>query len=252
MKTISIINLKGGVGKTISAINIADVLVRRGKRVLLVDNDKQANASKFFRVMSYDRPSISEVLTHKNFPLPIQQTGYSVDVLPANMTLLRANKDILLDTGWMQQNRLRKALATVADKYDYAIIDNAPDINMCTINALVASDDVLIPVKVDKFALDGLDELTDQIEDVRDWNPNIRIAGGFLTMYQFTKVNTEASALAQEGKLKIPFFHTVIRKCTAVDQSTFLGHPLNAYRKPCAAAMDYVTLVNEYLAGANN
>ena len=252
MKTISIINLKGGVGKTISAINIADVMARRGKRVLLIDNDKQANASKFFGVMSYDRPSISEVLTRKHFPLPIESTKYGVDVLPANMTLLRANKDILLDTNWMQQIRLRRALETVADKYDYAIIDNAPDINMTTINALVASDDVMIPVKVDKFALDGLDELTDQIMDVMDWNPDIRIAGGFLTMFEFNKVNTQGNRLMQDGSLKIPFFKTVIRKCTAVDQSTFYGEPLNAWRKPCTAALDYVALTAEYLAGANN
>ena len=252
MKTISIINLKGGVGKTISAINIADVLARRGKRELLIDNDKQANTSKFFGVMDYDKPSLSEVLTHKNFPLPVTPTKYGIDILPANMTLLRANKDILLDTGWMQQNRLKKALQTIAGRYDFVVIDNAPDINMCTINALVASDDVLIPVKVDKFALDGLEELSDQIEDVREWNPDIRIAGGFLTMYENNKVNNEGNHIMQAGELKIPFFYTVIRKCTAVDQSTFYGLPLNAWRKPCKAAQDYATLTMEYLDGANN
>ncbi|QXE20430.1 ParA family protein [Clostridium sp. 001] len=160
MKVISLINLKGGVGKTISSINIACILASKGNSVLIIDNDKQGNTSKFFNVHDYDEPGISEVLTIKDFDIKrvIKNTKYSgLDVVQANMTLLRANKEILMDVSRPQQTRLKRALKKIEYKYDYCIIDNAPDINMSIINALVASDDVLVPIKVDKFAFDGLE-----------------------------------------------------------------------------------------------
>ena len=160
MKTISIINLKGGVAKTISAVNIAHILaVIHNKRVLLVDNDKQGNASKMFNLHSYDEPSVAEVLTDRSASLEaiITPTQYkNLDLIPANMNLLRANLQILLDSSRPQQTRFRTAFKAILSDYDYCIIDNAPDINISTINALVASDDVMIPIKIDKFAFDGL------------------------------------------------------------------------------------------------
>lgn len=254
MKTISIINLKGGVGKTISAINIAYVLAaEHGARVLLIDNDKQGNTSKFFNVHSYDEPSIADVLTVKGFPIErvIKHTTYSgLDVIPANMTLLRADKEILLDTSRVQQTRLMKALQAVVDAYDYCVIDNAPDLNMSVINALAASQDVLIPVKVDKFAFDGLEQIAEQIEEVRDWNAKIKIAGCFITMYQQNNVNALGETFLNK-QTQFHIFRTKIRKTVKVDESTFKGKPLQIYSKNCTAAHDYVALVDEYLQGCN-
>ena len=160
MKTISIINLKGGVAKTLTADNMAHVLaVFHKKRVLLVDNDKQGNTSKAFGVHSYDEKSLSDVLTARRMDVRevIKKTRFeNIDVLPANMTLIRANMEVMMDTTRPQQTRLRAALDPVAGQYDFCIIDNAPDINISTINALVASDDVIIPIKIDKYAFDGL------------------------------------------------------------------------------------------------
>ena len=160
MKIISIINLKGGVAKTLTADNMAHVLaVFHNKRVLLVDNDKQGNTSKAFGVHSYDEKSLSDVLTARRLDVRevIKKTRFeNIDVLPANMTLIRANMEVLMDTTRPQQTRLRAALDPVAGQYDFCIIDNAPDINISTINALVASDDVIIPIKIDKYAFDGL------------------------------------------------------------------------------------------------
>lgn len=254
MKTISVINLKGGVGKTISAINIAYVLVaEHGARVLLIDNDKQGNTSKFFNVHSYDEPSIADVLTVKGFSVEqvIKHTGYSgLDVIPANMLLLRANKEILLDASRVQQTRLMKALQAVADAYDYCVIDNAPDLNMSVINALVASQDALIPVKVDKFAFDGLEQIAEQIEEVRDWNAEIKIAGCFITMFAQNNVNAQGNAYLTEQTI-FHIFNTKIRKTVKVDETTFTGKPLQQYSKNCTAARDYVALVDEYLQGCN-
>lgn len=250
MKTISVINLKGGVAKTISVINIAHIMATvHGKRVLLIDNDKQGNTSKFFGVHSYEEASIAELLTKKTFNVDdvIKFTRYeNLDVIQANMTLLKANKDILLDVSRPQQTRLKKALKEVDNIYDYCIIDNAPDINMSVINALVASDDVLIPIKVDNFAFDGLAEIIDQIEDVKEFNEKINFAGCFITMFQRNNVNLQGLEWLRENG-QYTLFNTIIRKTVKVDETTFAGKPLHAYAKNCTAAIDYRNLVEEYL-----
>jgi len=250
MKTISIINLKGGVAKTISAINIACILATvHGKKVLLIDNDKQGNTSKFFNVHSYDEPSISEVLTIKGFETykAIKSTRYSgLDVMPANMLLLRANKEILLDVSRPQQTRLQKALRSIEGQYDYCVIDNAPDINMSVMNALVASDDVLVPIKVDKFSFDGLEQLIEQIDDVKEFNEKLKFRGCFITMYKRNNVNLQGLEWLKSNE-QYPLFKTIIRNTVKVDETTFSGQSLQEYAKNSTAAKDYVALVNEYL-----
>lgn len=251
MKTISIINLKGGVAKTISAINIAHILATvYGKKVLLIDNDKQGNTSKLFGLYSDQIKTTADMMTEKNINITdelIRNSGYeNLDIIPANMDLIYANKQVLLDVARPQQTRFRKALQQVKDYYDYCIIDNAPDLNMSVINALVASDDVIVPVKVDKFAFDGLEHLIERIEEVKDWNSNLSFKGVFLTMYQKNSVNSQGNEWLQE---KSPYktFKTVIRKTTKVDESTFANKPLLSYAKNCTAAKDYLTLIEEYL-----
>lgn len=250
MKTISIINLKGGVAKTISSINIAHILATvYGLRVLLIDNDKQGNTSKFFGRHNYQDKTIAEVLTEKGIKAGevIQKTGYeNLDLIPANMNLLRANLDVLLDMSRQQQTRMRNVLDQVQDQYDYCVIDNAPDINMSVINGLVASNDVLVPIKVDKFAFDGLDQLREQVDDVREFNPGICFKGCFLTMYQKNSVNQQGKEWI--GSNDYPVFETVIRKTTKVDESTFAGSPLLEYAKKGTATKDYLALVEEYLS----
>ncbi|WP_312129532.1 ParA family protein [Lysinibacillus capsici] len=249
IKTISIINLKGGVAKTVSAINIAYTLVAiHGKRVLLIDNDKQGNTSKFFGLYDPEWEGLAELLTDKKMDVDnvIRKTAYEgLDVITANMNLLRANKEILMDVSRPQQTRLRKKIESVKDRYDYVIIDNAPDINMTVVNALVASDDVLVPIKVDQFSFDGLEQIIDQIDDVSEFNSDIRFVGCFVTMFQRSSVNQQgAELLEQQG---YPIFSTRIRKTVKVDEMTFTGKPLLEYAKRSTACVDYVALVNEYL-----
>ena len=259
MRVICIINFKGGVAKTISAINIAHILAaKHHKRVLLIDNDKQGNTSKFFGVHSYDAPSLADVLTSRNTNAlhnAVQRTTYdNLDILPANMNLLHADREILLDVTRPQQTRLKKAIngmdAAYKPLYDYAVIDCAPDLNMSVINALVAANDVLIPIKVDKFAFDGLDVLLEQIEDMREFNPQIRVAGGFVTMYSRDNVNMQGVEILSE-KAGLPMFETVIRATTKVSQSTYSGEPLAVFAPKSTAAAGYDALVREYLQGLN-
>lgn len=251
MKTISIGNLKGGVSKTISAVNISDVLTRCGYKVLLVDCDKQGNSSMFFDVFSETEPSIADVLTTRNYPIEtaIKGTKWDIDVLPANFSLEYANKQILFDTRWAQQYRLRGALEHVADRYDYCVIDCAPGTtDMPVINALSASDDILIPVKVDRFTFSGMKVFLECVEDIKEFNPKLRVAGAFYTMWEATKINAYADELKKAGDFNIPFFETRIRKATAVNISTLTGTPLNAASKPPKVAQDYACLVAEYCA----
>ena len=246
----SIINFKGGVGKTVSAINIAHILATvHGKRVLLVDCDKQGNVSKFFGLYGSAKLTLADVLTERypNVTGAICGTQFEgLNVIPADMRLLNANREILLDVNRPQQNRLAKALRFVDGLYDHCIIDCAPDINMSVINALVASDDVLVPVKVDKFTFDGLAQLTEQIEDLREFNPWLRFAGCFITMETRNNVNAEGIKWL-ENETDYPVFKTSIRKTVKVDETTFTGRPLWDYAKDCTAAKDYVQLVQEYL-----
>lgn len=164
MRIISIINLKGGVAKTVSSVNIAHILSSaHNKKVLLIDNDKQGDASKLLNRHSYTRPGTAKILTDREFDMSviIQPTEYEgLDVVTANMNLLTAALEVMLDQKRPQHNRLKKALEQVKGKYDFCIIDNAPDINISTINALAASDDVLVPI--DDFSIDGLKELVEQ------------------------------------------------------------------------------------------
>ena len=256
MKTISIINLKGGVGKTISAINIAHVLATvHEARVLLIDNDKQGNVSKFFNLHGDEVPGMAEILTKREFIITdaIMPTPYAgLDVITANMNLLSANKEVLLDMSRPQQTRLKKQFAHIVlespGDYDYCIIDNAPDINMSVINALVASHDVLVPIKVDKFAFDGLRQLVEQIEDMQEFNPNLRLAGCFITMETRNNVNMQGTEWLK-NETNYPLFRTGIRKTVKIDETTFSGKPILEYAPNSTAAKDYIKLVEEYLAG---
>jgi len=252
VKTVSIINLKGGVAKTVSAINIASVLVRtHGKRVLLIDADKQANTSKFFGRHDEEKPSLSDVLTYRcTAREAIRKTDtIGLDILPANMSLLMADKQVLMDVQNPQQMRLRAALEEVGGDYDFCIIDNAPDLNMTAINALVASDDVLIPIKVDRFAFDGLDILVDQITRLKkSFSLPLRIAGCFVTVAERNTVNTQGMDYLAKGSIRgLHCFKTAIRKTTKVGEMTFAGEALIDFAPKSTAARDYDALVKEYL-----
>lgn len=251
MKIISIINLKGGVAKTISSVNMAHILATvHNKSVLIIDNDKQGNASKMFGMHSYEHKGTEALMIEKDLNMEevIRKTNYeNLDIVCANMNLLKANLEVVLDQSRVQQTRFRKALNQVKDKYDYCIIDNAPDINISTINALVASEDVLIPVKIDDFAFDGLKEIKEQIEATKeDLNQNLNLKGCFITQFMKNEVNLQGKEYLNLQD-EYPVFKTHIRRTEKIDESTFAKMPIVEYSRRCGAARDYLELVSEYL-----
>ena len=248
MRTISIINLKGGVGKTVTSINMAYELIHnRGCRVLLIDCDKQGNTSKFMKCHDYSKKSLSDVLlgTAGIMEVSVRTKFALIDVVPANMSLLKADRQVLLDTTKPQQSRVREALEQVRDQYTYCVIDCAPDINISVINALVASDDVIIPVTIDKFAFDGIREILEQIRDVKKYyNPKLEFIGCLVTQYKKSQLCDEGIKLLEEFCGKV--LETKINWTQVVSRSTFAGEPISVHSPRCGAAGGYKNLAAEY------
>lgn len=248
MKKISILNIKGGVAKTTSTINLAAILADEGNKVLVVDIDAQSNSTMSFKAYDIDNLSVSDVLLNKDIEIKdvIKETEYeNIDILPSNISLAFAEKKILLDVTRNQQNRLKRVLEQVKDKYDYCIIDCPPSLNMITINALVASDEVVVPIKIDKFALDGLEYLLESIEEIKEeFNPRLQFKGCFVTMDTATVVNKEIKKALKEV-LKDKLFDTTIRQNISVTESTFEQMPVIHYKKNSNASKDYKSLAKE-------
>ena len=241
MRTIAIINLKGGVAKTTSSINIAYILMRKGYKVLLVDNDKQGDCSRGMNRRTQDGEGIDRIMVdrHPDMEKLINKTDYlHLDIITANLGLLTANMEVTMDRVRPQQNRLRKALQQVADNYDFCVIDNAPDINVSVINALTAADDVLIPVEVDDNTLEGMNELLDQIDDVKEeLNPDLKNVRCFITKYQkFNQAHLQGAEIIEE---QYPIMRTKIRFSGVVARSTFVRMPVALHSPRSAAAEDY-------------
>lgn len=244
MKTIAIINLKGGVGKTTTAINMATLLVEKhGKRVLLIDNDPQGNASQFYGHY-YDVMCGSGNILRNEDPY-IHQAATGVDIIDANITLLDADNK-LRACAERQDNRMAKFLKRLDIPYDYCIIDNPPALLMCTINALCAADEVIIPVTLDNWALDGVETITAQIEELKALNAGLQIAGILLTNYRKTPEN-EAAEKWLRANCKYRVFTTQIRRSDKATAATYYKEPLEKYSPRSAAAVTYRKFVKEYL-----
>ena len=237
MKKVSIFNIKGGVAKTTSTANLGACLSQEGKKVLLVDLDPQSNLTKLFKAYSMEDLTVSDILLDKHLDIhkAIKKTDFeNIDILPANIKLTFADRSILIDNTRSQQNRLSKALKNINNEYDYCLID-------C---ALCASDEVFVPIKIDKFALDGLEYLLESIEDMKDeFNPNLNFKGCFITMDSATTVNR---LIKKELKniLGDKMFNTTIKQNVKVVESTF-DCPVVFSNKKARASINYKELCKE-------
>ena len=246
MIKIAVINLKGGVGKSVTTCNLTAQLAAEQYSVLVVDVDKQGNTSKFFKRCDYEQPSLAEVLLGSAWASDaiVDTSLPCVDLLPADMRMLKANRNILMDVTEPQQYRLRDALRKVAANYCYCLMDCPPDLDMGSINALCAADWVIIPVDCDEWACDGMAEILDQIARVQMYyNPHLKILGVLLTKYRNTKyADGVITHLAQMG---VPLLHTAIRYTVRVSEAKSAHLPLRAYKQNCTAALDYADLARE-------
>lgn len=251
MKTIAIINMKGGCAKTTTAVNMAYILAKEyDKKVLLIDNDKQGNLSKSCGVWGYENPSLADMLTGQEEIGAVMQAVPKMPgmaVIPANMHLLTASLAVIRDEEREQAAIISRELEKVSETFDYCIIDCPPDINISVINALVAADEVIIPVKIDGYAFDGMDELEEQINNAKALNRKLKFRGCLVTMYYNRDVCRQGEAWLQNQRY--PVFRTHIRRTEKADEVTFTNESLMEYSPRSGAARDYRTFVKEYLEG---
>lgn len=267
MKAISILNLKGGVAKTFTTVNMAYELYRRGYKVLLLDNDKQGNLSKAYSRYDTEAAAPAAKLLCGDWQEAaelIQHTGYDgIDIIPANMSLLGAVWNLTAEETGNQIGRYKRleeapvlghgrAVAgslPVSRAYDYLIIDNPPDIGLNVLNALAVTDEVIVPVKIDEWALDGLDILEGQIEDAKQLNPSLELRGILVTDYSGTDGEAAGKEWLETKGGRFPLLG-VVRHSKKVAESTFLFKPIYEYSPCCGAAQDYKKFVTEYTGKA--
>ena len=256
MKTTAIMNLKGGVAKTITAVNMAMILAEKhGKRVLLIDADPQGNSSSFF---SPEEPCVTlrDILAADSEPYwadDVQHSGLEgLDYLPADLTL--AELDLMENVDKEERERrhyrLRDFVEAAAedDAYDHVIIDMPPSFSLPARAALIAADEVIVPMKLDAFSVDGMIAMNRQIENARKLNAGLKFLGVLVTMRR-GKASTAAGINSLRAS-RVPVFQQTIRWTDEiVDESTYVHQPLYAYSPRCGAARDYVKFVIEYLGG---
>ena len=246
----SVATQKGGVGKTTTSITLAAGLARRGQKVLLLDIDHQANSSKVL-VPDYQdlrKEDTIYVTLIERQPLPIRPSSVpNLDIVPSH--ILVSNADTVLSLAKdPREARLKRQLATVKDEYDYVIIDCPPAINWTTINALTASDGVMVVVAPGYFELDSIVQFGNTVGEVREfYNPNIRVMGYLFTNSDPTN-NSEMSLRILRQTYGDQVFKTVIPRNTDIRDAHFNKQDIFVYNPHSKSAEAYQRLIEELFA----
>ena len=261
MRTTAILNLKGGVAKTVTCVNMAAILAADyGKHVLVVDADSQANTTDFFGGIQ-DKSGLSDMLRRKiskSNPVELQRTTMqNVDLISAEESLMDLDLSKVesgsVDTQCLvsvlellkaQEQQPAEIRQLFGGTYDYCLIDCPPAFNAAAAAALLAADDVIIPIKLDAFSLRGMANLARQVRNMQEINPKLRIAGLLPTMVYPSEKIRQALEILSISDFNI---YPRIRKTNKVDDMTFAQRPLTESSPHSAACVDYRRFVKAYL-----
>jgi len=248
-KIISICNQKGGTGKTTTTVNLSAALAELDKKILIIDADPQGNATSGVGVNKNElEKSIYDVFLNKcSAEEAITSDVYqNLDLIPCNISLTGA--EIELVGALSRETRLKKAVEPLRDKYDYIFIDSPPSLGLLTLNALVASDKIIVPIQCEFYALEGVSQLMNTLSLVKDGlNPNLSIEGVLLTMADFrTNLTTEVINEIR-GYFKEKVYQTIIPRNIRLSEAPSHGKPITKYDNHSIGAQRYRELANELL-----
>lgn len=248
-RIIAVINQKGGVGKSTTAINLAAALGENGKQVLLVDLDPQGNSSSglgiektlvkncIYDVLLND-VSIEEAIIPDIYP--------DLDIVPATINLAGAEVELVSEMA--RENRLKEAAGAVRGKYDYILIDCPPSLGLLTINALVAADKLLIPIQCEFYALEGVTKLLESMKRVKTrLNPTLDIFGVLLTMYDNRTTLSKQVVEEVQGYFGKLVFNTLIPRTVKLSEAPSFGMPITEYDPHGKGAICYQELAKEVI-----
>jgi chromosome partitioning protein len=248
-RIISVVNQKGGVGKTTTTVNLGACLAQDGKKVLLIDSDAQGNATSGLGVRKPDvKQDIYDVLVNE---VSIKETiiktsRENLSIVPATLQL--AGAEIELTSMMARESRLKSALAEVSDEYDFILVDCPPSLGHLTINAFTASDAILIPVQCEYYALEGLSQLLNTVRLVqKHFNPGLEIEGVLLTMYD-ARTNLGAEVVEEVRRyFQEKVYDTIIPRNVRLSEAPSHGKPIIDYDPRSKGAEVYQALAKEVL-----
>jgi chromosome partitioning protein len=248
-RVFALVNQKGGVGKTTTAINLGTGLAAMGRKVLLVDLDPQGNASTGLGIERSRRAqgTYEVLLGGVAIENAIATTTIPrLSIVPASVNL--AGAEIELVTVERRERRLADALGTLDGRFDHVLIDCPPSLNLLTLNALAAADAILVPLQTEFYALEGLSYLVQTVERVkRSFNPRLELAGIILTM--FDRRNSLSEAVSQDVRAHFGerVFKTVVPRNVRVSEAPSHGLPVLIYDSRCSGSQAYIELAAEFL-----
>ncbi len=247
-KVIAVSNRKGGVGKTTTTVSLSSCVAALGKRVLVVDLDPQGHTTTGYGLTkrSVEQGSYEVLVGTASAKEAIRKTPFRTDVLASNAQLAGAALELMELEG--RESRLRKALASVANEYDYIFIDCPPALDLLNLNALCASDSVLIPVQCEYYALEGLSELISTLKTVRKkYNSYLDIEGVVFTMYT-GRLNLTIQVVDQVKKyFGDKVYKTTIPRAVRLSEAPSYGQPINFYDPHGKGAEAYMDLALEFI-----